>query len=827
MVNFTIEQMRAIMEKSENIRNISVIAHVDHGKTTLTTSLIARAGITSSDNVDFLDSSEQSKQKGITIKSTGVSLCHELNSVTFLINLIDSPGHVDFSSEVTAALRVTDGALVVVDAVEGVCVQTETVLRQAMGEKICPIVMINKVDRAILEQQLDGEAIYQQFCKVIDHVNVIISGNEQPNMGDVTVHPTKNTVAFGSGKDGWGFNLQTFARMYSKKFKIDENKLVQKLWDEHYYDPETKTWLDQPVSQSGKTLKRAFVQFIMDPIIKITNTILTGTQEQIEKMINQLEIVLTKEEKTLVGKYLLRSVLSKWINGPDTLLEMIVTSLPSPKVAQKYRVDYLYEGPQDDICAQAIRECDAKGPLMIYISKMVPAGDAGRFYAFGRVFSGTVCSGQKVRIMGPNYTPGSKEDLALKSIQRTVIMMGKNAEAISDVPCGNTVGLTGIDKYLLKTGTVTDCEDAHNFRVMKFSVSPVVRVAVQPKNPVDLPKLIEGLNRLVRHDSIVQVIKEETGEFIVAGCGELHVDICLHDLEHELACIPIIRSDPVVTYKETITSSSTEPSLSKSSNKLNRIFATAQPLGDELTNYLENGNLAILTDAKERTKILVDQFDWDKEEALKLWSFGPENTGANILVDATKGIQGMQDIRDSMESGFNWAMREGVLCNENMRGVRVNLTDAKIHSDPAHRGTGQILEMARRVYYATELSNQPRLQEPVFLAEISVPSDFTGGVYQCLNQRRGEIIEEVPVTGSANNIIRAYLPVAESFGFTQHLRSVTGGRAFPQCVFDHWSEFMEDPLDKNTKAHQIVKAIRKRKGLKDELPTLSMYVDKL
>lgn len=827
MVNFTIEQLRAIMDKAENIRNISVIAHVDHGKTTLTTSLIARAGITSADNTDFLDSSEQSKQKGITIKSTGVSLCHELNSVPFLINLIDSPGHVDFSSEVTAALRVTDGALVVVDAVEGVCVQTETVLRQAMCEKIRPIVMINKVDRAILEQQLDGEAIYQQFNKVIDHVNVIISGNEQPNMGDVSVHPTKNTVAFGSGKDGWGFNLQTFARMYSKKFKIDENKLVHKLWDENYYDPETKSWTDQPISQSGKTLKRAFVQFIMEPIIKITNTILSGTQEQIEKMLATLELTISKEEKQLSGKYLLRSVLSKWISGPDALLEMIVTSLPSPKAAQKYRVDYLYEGPQDDACAEAIRECDPKGPLMVYISKMVPAGDAGRFYAFGRVFSGTVTAGQKVRIMGPNYTPGSKEDLAIKSIQRTAIMMGKNAESVPDVPCGNTVALTGIDKYLLKTGTLSDCEDAHNIRVMKFSVSPVVRVAVQPKNPADLPKLIEGLNRLVRHDSIVQVIKEETGEFIVAGCGELHVDICLHDLEHELACVPIVRSDPVVTYKETIRSMPSEPCLSKSSNKLNRIFASAEPLGEELTDFLEKGNLALLADPKERSKVLVNNFGWDKEEALKLWSFGPENSGANILVDMTKGIQGMHEIRDSMESAFNWATRESVLCGENMRGVRVNITDAKIHPDPAHRGTGQILEAARRVYYATELSSQPRLQEPVFLAEISVPSDFTGGVYQCLNQRRGEIVEEVPVHGSANNVIRAYLPVAESFGFTQHLRSVTGGRAFPQCVFDHWSEYEEDPLDKNTKAHQIVKMIRKRKGMKEEIPTLNMFVDKL
>lgn len=206
---------------------------------------------------------------------------------------------------------------------------------------------------------------------------------------------------------------------------------------------------------------------------------------------------------------------------------MIAIHLPSPAVAQKYRMEMLYEGPLDDEAAVGIKNCDPNGPLMMYVSKMVPTSDKGRFYAFGRVFSGKVCTGMKARIMGPNYTPGKKEDLYEKAIQRTVLMMGRFVEAIEDVPCGNICGLVGVDQFLVKTGTITTFKDAHNLRVMKFSVSPVVRVAVEPKNPADLPKLVEGLKRLAKSDPMVQCIIEESGEHIVAGAGELHLEICL------------------------------------------------------------------------------------------------------------------------------------------------------------------------------------------------------------------------------------------------------------------------------------------------------------
>merc|ERR1712050_642719 len=261
----------------------------------------------------------------------------------------------------------------------------------------------------------------------------------------------------------------------------------------------------------------------------------------------------------------------------------------SPRVAQKYRVENLYEGPMDDEAANAIRACDKDKGLMMYVSKMVPTSDKGRFYAFGRVFSGTIATGQKVRIQGPHYKPGGKDDLNVKNIQRTVLMMGRTTEQIADVPCGNTVALVGVDQYILKSGTITSLEDAHNIADMKYSVSPVVKVAVKPKDGKDLPKLVEGLKKLSKSDPLVVCTTEESGEHVIAGCGELHVEICLKDLKEEYAQCDFTVSDPVVSYRETVTGTSSQTCLAKSPNKHNRLYMTAEPMDDDLNNEIEKG----------------------------------------------------------------------------------------------------------------------------------------------------------------------------------------------------------------------------------------------
>lgn len=746
----------------------------------------------------------------------------------YLINLIDSPGHVDFSSEVTAALRVTDGALVVVDYVEGVSVQTETVLRQALGEKIKPVLMVNKIDRGILELQVDGETMYQNFMRVIENANVIISTYEADDMGEQQqVDPKLGTCAFGSALFGWAFTITKFAKVYSKKFGISIERMMDKLWGDNFFDQKGKKWKNHNKADDGSDLKRAFVQFMMEPVIRLCRATMNGEMDKVEKMLNTLEIVLKSDEKTLQGKHLMKAVFQKWINAAEALLEMIIMKLPSPVKAQKYRAAYLYEGPIDDPSGTAIKNCDKNGPLMCFISKMVPTNDKGRFYAFGRVFSGVIETGQKVRIMGPNYVPGSKNDLNIKNIQRTVIMMGGKVESVPNVPCGNTVGLVGIDQFLMKQGTIATDEGAHNIRVMKYSVSPVVRVAVEVKNASDLPKLVEGLKKLSKSDPLVQCYTEESGEHIIAGCGELHVEICLKDLQEEYAKCDLKIGEPVVTYKETVTDESDQMCLSKSPNKHNRLYVKAAPLGDDLSDLIEKETVGPKSDAKERSKILVEQFEWDKTDSQKIWCFGPDTNGPNMLVDTAKGVQFLNEIKDSMEAAFQWATKEGVMCSENMRGIRFNIHDVTLHTDAIHRGGGQIIPTARRVFYASELTAKPKFQEPVFLCEIQTPDDVVGGIYQTLTQRRGIVINEEPVAGTPLVNMKAYLPVGESFGFTQALRAATSGRAFPQCVFDHWELMSGDPLEEGSKSNELVNAIRKRKGEKEGIPKLENFIDKL
>uniref|UniRef100_A0A672JY20 Elongation factor 2-like n=1 Tax=Sinocyclocheilus grahami TaxID=75366 RepID=A0A672JY20_SINGR len=824
-----LDQIRAIMDKKSNIRNMSVIAHVDHGKSTLTDSLVSKAGIIASARAGetrFTDTRKDEQERCITIKSTAISMYYELadndmafikqckDGAGFLINLIDSPGHVDFSSEVTAALRVTDGALVVVDCVSGVCVQTETVLRQAIAERIKPVLMMNKMDRALLELQLVPEELYQTFQRIVENVNVIISTygeDESGPMGNIMIDPVIGTVGFGSGLHGWAFTLKQFAEMYVAKFAAK---------GEGQLSP----------AERCKKCKSPFDTPVITPHfldLQVFDAIMNFRKEETAKLIEKLDIKLDLEDKDKEGKQLLKAVMRRWLPAGEALLQMITIHLPSPVTAQRYRCELLYEGPGDDEAAMGIKNCDPKAPLMMYISKMVPTTDKGRFYAFGRVFSGVVSTGLKVRIMGPNFSPGKKEDLYLKPIQRTILMMGRYVEPIEDVPCGNIVGLVGVDQFLVKTGTITTFEQAHNMRVMKFSVSPVVRVAVEAKNPADLPKLVEGLKRLAKSDPMVQCIIEESGEHIIAGAGELHLEICLKDLEEDHACIPLKKSDPVVSYRETVSAESDQMCLSKSPNKHNRLYMKARPFPDGLAEDIDKGEVTSRQELKARGRYLADKYEWEVTEARKIWCFGPDGTGPNLLMDVTKGVQYLNEIKDSVVAGFQWATKEGVLCEENLRAVRYDIHDVTLHTDAIHRGGGQIIPTARRVLYACQLTAEPRLMEPVYLVEIQCPEQVVGGIYGVLNRKRGHVFEESQVMGTPMFIVKAFLPVNESFGFTADLRSNTGGQAFPQCVFDHWQILQGDPQDPASKPFQVVAETRKRKGLKEGIPALDNFLDKL
>merc|ERR1719181_1506202 len=400
-------------------------------------------------------------------------------------------------------------------------------------------------------------------------------------------------------------------------------------------------------------------------------------------------------------------------------------------------------------------------------------------------------------------------------------------EMIPDVPCGNTVALVGVDQFILKSGTLTTIETAHNIADMKYSVSPVVKVSVRPKDGKDLPKLVEGLKKLSKSDPLVVCTTEESGEHVIAGCGELHVEICLKDLREEYAQSDFSVGDPVVAYRETVTNESSQTCLAKSPNKHNRLYVLAEPMPDELSNDIESGEAGPKADAKERTKLLKEKYEWDATDATRIWAWGPENEGANMVVDKTQGVQYLLEIKEHVASAFQWISKEGPLCEENMRSIRFNLKDVTMHADAIHRGAGQIMPCTRRVCFAAEMTAKPTLQEPVFLVEITCPQDVMSGVYNTMNMRRGVVFEENQKEGTPLMQVKAHLPVSESFGFVAALRQQTSGQAFPQCVFSHWDAMPGDAMEVGGKMQELCLAVRKRKNVKVAIPALGDYLDKL
>jgi len=383
--------------------------------------------------------------------------------------------------------------------------------------------------------------------------------------------------------------------------------------------------------------------------------------------------------------------------------------------------------------------------------------------------------------------------------------------------------------FLLRSGTLTTSSELHPFHTMKFSVAPIVQIAIEPKNFADLPKLIENLKRLMKIDTLIKCSMNKQGQHIVAGAGELHLEVCLNNLRGFMKGSEIVVSQPIVSMCETIskkTGDNKYPKIcvSKSSNKHNRLYVTASPLDDKFINAIETKKLKLSQDMKTFSRILSDDYGWDASEARKIWSFGcPPDAICNVIVDRTKGAQYLQECKDYIIGGFMEATNSGVLCEEVVRGIRYNLEEVKLHADPAHRGQGQLMPCAKSVFYACQLASGPKLLEPVYLVDITTSQQRLNGVFTTLNQRRGKFENIDDCLGSSLSKVQGFLPVLESFGFIELLRKNTAGQAFAQLKFSHWQEVSGDPTIEGTFAHQIMMDVRKRKGLKEQIPIFSDY----
>jgi elongation factor 2 len=808
---FTIEAAQQLLYNQKLVRNLGVIAHIDHGKSTLTDSLLAASGLLAekvAGEARATDTRDDEQERGITIKTTGISLVHEFNEKTYLINLQDTPGHVDFSGEVTSALRVVDGALVVVDAVEGVMVQTEVVTQQALAERVRPVLIINKVDRLITEMRMSPEKAYEQFKKIISNFNTLIETYAPPEYKKTwRVDPRKGTVAFGSAIHRFGLTIPALAEIWHQKTGQPVETLIKNLWKE-----------------------TNFVNGVLKPTYEIYEKAETKDIEGLKKVANQLSLRIEESVYLESPKRIAKALLEQWLPVEKAVLDMVIQFCPSPLDAQKYRFKSFWEGELESPEGKGLVDCDREAPVMISISKMIP-GRAKRIIAMGRIFSGTVKAGQKITALLPGYKQGSKERMFVTNIQQVSMLMGAKPEKVDTVPAGNIVALQGL-RGATASSTITSMEKVQPFNALSYAVEPVVTIAIEAKSPSELPKLAEGLQLLELVDpSLRTKVNEETGEFLVSGTGELHLEIAVKDLQ-DLQRIEVTQSDPIVVFRESVKGESYMQALAKSPNKHNRLWVRSAPLDPQVIKLIENKTIGQYTDRREMGRILRDEAGWDVKIGRKVWGMGPEEESPNFFVDSTKGVQYLREVKDYIVQGFRWASKEGPLCGEPFFGVKMMLEDVKLHEDPVHRGAGQIMPVSRRACFGAVLLAEPILLEPIYKVQVQVPEQYLGNVYKVLTKRRGRVIDTVKREGTPLNVIVANVPVTESFGITTELRSETSGFAFSQMVFERWEKVPGDPTKPEEEggglARKFVLETRKRKGFHNPLPPKPEdYYDKL
>ena len=722
-----------LMGKKENIRNIGIIAHIDHGKTTMTDSLLAEAGLLSpkiAGQARALDYLEEEQKRGITIKTANISLLHEVNASPYVINLVDTPGHVDFTGKVTRALRAIDGVVVVVDAVEEVMVQTETVTRQALEERVKPILFINKVDRLITELRLTSDEIQNKFIHIIRDFNNLIEIYGEPEFKDKwKVDPAKETVAFGSALHRWGFTLN----MAQKKG------------------------------------------------IKFTDVV---------------DAYASGKHQTLPQLLPLHSV----------ILNMTVKNTPNPIEAQKYRLPKIWKGKIESEISQAMLNCDDNGPTVMCITNVQTDATVG-LIATGRLFSGSVKDGDKV------YLVGVGKEYTVKQVS---IYMGAFRDAVNRVTAGNIAALAGLD--LARAGeTLVDTKHKDvivPFERIKYLSEPVIKIAIDPKNPKDLPRLVEVMNRLsVEDPNLVAIIDKDTGEYLLSGMGELHLEIAMKFLTQYSGGIELAASRPRVAYREGILEQG-KVVMTKSPNKHNTFWVQVKPLENKVIELMENGELTDEIEQKQMENILQKKAKYPITEAKNVWALGEHR---NMLIDLTKNVRNLREVKGSVISGFHWACRRGPLCEEPLRGVKVELLDAQLHEEPKQREPTQIMRAMSRAILGSALTAKPVLLEPIYKINVSVPSQWFGTCSKILTRRRGKIL--ATEHRGALTVIAGYIPVAETFGLSAEMRSATSGHAFWQCTFAHWEKTPENV------AAEVIGQIRRRRGLPPEIPKPEKFID--
>jgi len=730
-----VEEIAKLMNFPEVIRNTSIIAHVDHGKTTLSDSLLAAAGIIAKERAGqqlVLDTWELEQKRQMTVFASNVSLVHTFKGREHLINLIDTPGHIDFSGAVTRSLRAVDGALVVVDAVEGPMTQTETVLMQALRERVKPLLFINKVDRLIKEIKLTPDEIQRKFAKIILRVNNLIEKYAPADhKKDWQVAVEDGRVAFGSALHKWGLNL-----------------------------PHMKA--------KGVTFKD-----IIDAY--------SGAPEDIGKKVDTL---------------------SKKAPLYEPVLDMFCEHLPNPFQAQPYRQSQIWPGDAKTPVGEGMAKVDPKAPLLMCITSIEVDPQRG-VIAIGRVFSGSVEKGKTVNLVSSHQ---------LGTVQQVYMCMVADKVIVDKIPAGNIAAVSGLPSVHVGETMAEQGVETASFEGLRYVSDPVVTVAVEPEDVKDLPLFDKVMHRLTLEDPNLRfIINKESGEYLLSGMGELHLEVTAYRMQE--AGLKVKISKPIVIYRETISHDyKGPPIMGKSPNKHSKLWVTLEKLPDEIIEAIKMGKLSEMQTRDEQRKVLKE-FGWSTDDARNVIAL-EEN---NMLVNRIKGRQYVEEILDHVKSGFREAVHTCVLAKEPAYGLKVDLEDVTVHEDPVHRGPAQILPMTWRPIWCAFLLSDPKLLEPILSFECKLPQDFVSSVIAIVQKRRGKILDMVNEEDMV--MVKAEMPVSESFGIADELRSSTQGRAFWATQFSRWAAVPEQMQA------EVITQIRERRGLSPVPPDYKEFYE--
>ncbi|KAI1657647.1 P-loop containing nucleoside triphosphate hydrolase protein [Daldinia decipiens] len=847
-VHFDRNFMTDLMNFPDQIRNVALAGDLHHGKTAFMDMLVLethdisdrlekRTGRKRDEQLRYTDTHVVERERGLSVKAAPMSLVlQSTKGKSHLFNIIDTPGHVNFVDEVAAALRLVDGVALVVDVVEGVQVNTEQIIKHAVLEDIPMTLIINKVDRLILELRLPPSDAYFKLKHVIEEVNTVIE-NTRPGSGDQKrLSPEKGNVLFACSEMGWCFTLQSFSKMYADGFPgVNTEEFAKRLWGDIYFNPKKRTFSRKPLPGEERA-KRSFIHFVLEPIYKVFSHTISQSPEELKGVLATLGIVLKPSQYKTDAKVLLKLVCEQFF-GPSTgFVDMIVKNVPSPLEAAERKLEQYYTGPLDTKVAESMKKCDQDGPLVVHITKLFNSSDAKSFYSFGRVMSGIARPGMQVRVLGEGYSIDDEEDMATATISNVYIAETRYNVETSGVPAGNWVLLSGVDNSIVKSATIVppkleDDEEAYIFRPVTHFTESVLKVAVEPINPSELPKMLDGLRKINKSYPLITTKVEESGEHIILGTGELYMDCVLHDLRRLYADMEIKVSDPVTRFCETVDEMSATKCYAITPNKKNKITMVAEPLDDGIAEDIESGRVKMQDGARKVGKFFQDKYGWDLLAARSIWAFGPDEKGPNILQDDTLEVDKtlLRSVRETIRQGFSWATREGPLCEEPIRNTKFRIMDVSLAQEAIFRGGGQIIPTARRTCYSSFLMASPRLMEPLYACSMTGPQDAVPVLYNVLARRRGHVLSDGPIAGTPLYRVSGLIPVIDSFGFETDVRIQTQGQAMVSLVFDKWQKVPGDPLDKEVvlrplqpadaqaTARDFVLKTRRRKGLSEDV----------